>query len=132
MAFIQWDDSFSVGDGVLDRDHRKLIKMVNAIHDARKDGKDAQALGRLLDELIGYTETHFTREENLLDALGYGGLKEQKAEHKRLRDTVFDYRSRYFSGAETAELAVELEGFLKVWLINHILEEDMKYKPLFG
>jgi hemerythrin len=131
MPFIQWDKSFSVGSPVLDADHRKLIDILNQIYDAWQQNSSTVELGRLFDELLDYTDGHFTREEAKLSSRNYGDLDRHHAAHERLRELVMAFRSRHLAGQQADKLTEEMAKFLKSWLVDHILEEDMKYRSLF-
>ncbi|HTH18387.1 MAG TPA: bacteriohemerythrin [Magnetospirillum sp.] len=131
MPFIQWNPSFSVGQPVLDADHRKLIDILNQIYDAWTNNTSTVELGRLFDELMDYTDHHFTREEAKLSSRDYSDLNRHHAAHERLRELVMAFRSRHLAGQQADTLTEEMAKFLKSWLLDHILEEDMRYKTLF-
>lgn len=131
MPFIQWNSSFSVGSPVLDADHRKLIEILNQIYDAWQEHSSTVELGRLFDELMDYTDGHFSREESKLAARDYADLARHHAAHERLRELVLAFRSRHLAGQQADKLTEEMAKFLKSWLLDHILEEDMRYSSLF-
>lgn len=131
MPFIQWTPSFSVGHPVLDADHRKLIDILNQIYDAWVTHSSTLELGRLFDELMDYTDHHFSREESKLAARDYEELDRHHAAHERLRELVHAFRSRHLAGLKADALTEEMAKFLKSWLMDHILEEDLKYRHLF-
>ncbi|MBC7950400.1 MAG: hemerythrin family protein [Rhodospirillaceae bacterium] len=131
MPFIEWTPEFSVGQKVLDADHRKLIDILNQIYDAWQEHSSTLELGRLFDELMDYTDNHFTREESKLSAHDYDDLTRHHAAHERLRELVMAFRSRHLAGQQADKLTEEMAKFLKSWLLDHILEEDMKYRKLF-
>ncbi len=130
MPFIQWDTSFSVGSIILDADHRKLIDILNQIYDAWVQQSDNVELGKLFDDLMEYTDTHFNREEAKLAELDYPDLPRHRAAHDRLRELVMAFRSRHLAGRQPDTLTEEMSKFLKSWLLSHILEEDLRYRPL--
>lgn len=132
MPFIQWDPSFSVGAVVLDNDHKKLIDILNGIYDAwQNETPSAAELRRLFDELLDYTDGHFSREEGRLAARDYPDLAAHHADHERLRELVLAFRSRHLAGRQADKLTEEMAKFLKTWLVDHILGEDLKYRSLF-
>ena len=131
MAFIQWDKSFSVGTTALDADHRRLIEILNRIYDAWQTDPSKIELDQLFDELLDYTDGHFNREESKLAARDYPLLAAHHAQHERLRETVLAFRTRHLAGNTPDALTEDMAKFLKSWLMDHILGEDMKYKPLF-
>lgn len=131
MPFIQWTPSFSVGNAIFDADHRKLIDILNQIYDAWMAHSSPAELGTLFDELLDYTDHHFTREESKLAARDYADLPAHHAAHERLRELVHAFRSRHLAGHSADRLTEDMAKFLKSWLLDHILAEDMKYRSLF-
>ena len=71
MPLMTWTDSMSVGVKVLDDDHKKLVDMVNELHDGILEGHRHEALAHVLDQLVHYTKVHFAREEQLFDKTKY-------------------------------------------------------------
>lgn len=63
MAPIKWDESYSVGEAVIDRQHRGLIDLINALDD------DVE-VGFVLDQLTLYVADHFRTEEELMAGRG--------------------------------------------------------------
>ena len=124
MAMMEWNDSLKVGHSVIDRDHERLVGLINKLGDAMSDGHGKDACGAVLDELIDYTQTHFANEERLMATHGYGDSVAHRAEHAKLIKDVQEFRIKYASG--TATLSVFLLRFLMEWLTHHILQSDKK------
>ena len=125
MALIDWSPKMSVGIASIDADHRKLVVLVNDLYEAMSVGEGSKVLGRVLDELIQYTRTHFVREEGLFRMHGYEQEAEHKAEHDKLLRTVDDLRRRLDAGERVSPVATGT--FLKQWLTEHIQGSDMAY-----
>lgn len=132
MPFIQWEKSFSVGTAALDADHRRLLEILNRIHESWQHNPSKAVLDRLFDELLDYTDGHFAREESRLADMDYPDLVLHQRQHDRLRETVLAFRTRHLASDTPDALTEEMAQFLKTWLMDHILGEDMKYKPLFS
>jgi len=126
MAFMEWTDRYSVGVAVFDDEHKKLIAIVNSLHDSATAGADKLSLQRICDALVDYTLSHFRHEEEYFEEWGYPHAREHLASHDELRRQVFEYRKNILR-ADSNELAFELLGFLRGWLAHHILTEDSKY-----
>ncbi len=131
MSLIEWDSSFSVGSTRMDADHQRLLTLLNRLYDAWHGGEGVEELGWLFDELMAYADTHFAAEEMALKSRNYARLEKQQTDHIRLKASVLDFRSRYLSGDKPAALTEEMTIFLKSWLLEHILGEDMLYKACF-
>ena len=81
MAFIDWDDSFSVKVKEIDAQHKRLVDMLNELYDAMRQGKGKEVLGKIIGGLIEYTDVHFKTEEKYFDKFGYPETEAHKKEH---------------------------------------------------
>jgi methyl-accepting chemotaxis protein/hemerythrin len=126
---IIWSKSYSVGVSQMDREHQRLIDLINNLYAAMRAGRSHDAIGSILDELASYTVNHFSHEEKLMQQAGYAGLDEQKREHKALVEQVVEIQQKYRAGTA---LGQEVMTFLKNWLINHIQGADKKYGPVMN
>lgn len=131
MPLIDWQPAYSVGEPLLDQDHQNLVELINTLHEAWEAGEDLTVLHGIFGELLMYTDYHFQREESLLAERGYDRLEDQRAAHAALRHRVTDFRARFLA-EESPVLTLEIEDFLKTWMMEHILEEDLRYRPLFA
>jgi hemerythrin len=127
MPLMTWTEKLSVGVGVLDDDHKRLVGMVNALYDAMQEGHGKESLGRILNDLIAYTKVHFAREEEFFARTGYPATAPHHQEHEALTRQVLEVQRKYMAGA-TAVLSIEVLRFLKDWLIRHIQGSDQKYR----
>ena len=128
MPLMTWTKEMSVGVGILDSDHQKLVGLLNDLHDALRAGRSKDALGKILDSLIDYTKTHFAREERFFAQTNYPDTAAHKKLHDDLTRQVLDVQKKYKSGA-TPVLSIEVMDFLKKWLVDHIQGTDKKYGP---
>lgn len=133
MALIIWDDSLCMGLPEIDRQHRKLVSMINQLDQESRAGKGRNVISEILDELIIYSATHFRMEEKYFDQFGYADSELHKQEHAALAEKIDKFAAELNSadaGARGAVIA-ELMNFLSIWWKYHILETDMKYAALF-
>lgn len=128
MAIMQWNEKMSVGVSMFDTEHKKLIDLVNELHDGIQAGKAPDSLAKVLAGLITYTATHFKHEEEFFAKTGYPASADHKKEHDDLTKQVLDIQAKVAAGA-TGMLSLEVLAFLKKWLINHIQGSDKKYGP---
>jgi hemerythrin len=128
MPLMTWTAKLSVGVGVLDEDHKRLVAMVNELYDSMQAGHGKETLGRILNDLVEYTKVHFAREEKFFAQTAYPASAAHKQEHDTLTQQVLDVQQKYSSGASAA-LSIDVLRFLKSWLINHIQGSDQKYRP---
>ena len=125
MALMEWSPVFSVKVKKFDDQHKKLVDLVNQLHDAMKAGQGNAMLGVVLQSLITYTATHFKDEEQVMQANGYPDLVRHKGEHEKLVKQVLDLQKKFQAGGSV--LTMTVMSFLKDWLITHIQGEDKKY-----
>ena len=126
MSFMEWTKGYSVGVAIFDDEHKKLIAIINQLHEAQQSKVDKLALQRVSDNLVEYTLMHFRHEEMYFDDWAYPGAAEHIAIHAELRRQVFGYRKQ-IQEKDSRELAEELAVFLRDWLAQHILVDDRKY-----
>ncbi len=130
MALIQWDKSFSVNVSEIDQQHQKLIHMTNDLNDAMRQGKGKEALGKIIQGLIGYTRTHFSTEEKYFSQFGYPEADTHKAAHTDFVAKVTEVKQKFDRGQ--MGLPIEVMTFLSQWLSAHIKGTDKKYSPFFN
>jgi hemerythrin-like metal-binding protein len=123
---IAWTPQMATGIGVIDRDHRVLLTLVNQMS-CPGTIDDRTAVEFILDELLGYTVLHFNREEALMAAAGYPQLKGHRAIHQQMVSEVKELQASL--ATFTPEVGHDLQQFLADWLTHHILEEDRLYIP---
>ncbi len=130
MALVEWQECYSVGNERLDQQHQRLVAMINQLGEAMDTGSERPALIKILNGLAGYTKTHFSEEERILEECGYPDLAEHREEHVVLNRQLADfYRDFYMT---TRPQTAEVMAFLKGWLYGHIVEKDQRYSPFLG
>ena len=130
MALIQWNDGLSVGVGEIDRQHQKLIGMINDLNDAMKQGKGKDILYKIINGLTIYTKTHFGTEEKYFDQFRYPDANNHKTKHLEFTKKVTEFKEGFNKGK--ISLSIEIMDFLSNWLQNHIKVIDKKYGPFFN
>lgn len=129
MSLITWTPSLSVGVAEMDEQHKKLVKMINDLHDAMKAGKGKETLSRILSELASYTRTHFSAEEGHMARFKYADLASHKAAHAELIKKLGDVQKAQNEGQN---VTLDVMKFLNSWLTDHIIGTDKKYAALFN
>lgn len=127
---MEWEEQYSVGNERLDQQHQRIVAMINALGEAMEAGTERPALMKILNDLAGYTKTHFGEEEALMSQHGYPQLVEHREQHVALNRQLADfYRNFYISSKPQTN---EVMAFLKAWLYDHILAEDKRYEPFLA
>ncbi len=130
MPLIRWNEEFSVNIMEIDKQHQKLIEMINNLHDAMKQGKAKDILGKILDEMVGYAGTHFKTEEKYFDQFKYPETEEHKKEHINFVKEVTEFKKKFEAGQQT--LSIQVMNFLSNWLKKHIKDVDKRYGPFLN
>ncbi len=133
MPLIEWNDSLKLGVAVVDRQHQRLIEIINRLYDATMEGRGADVIGEIMDELIVYTATHFSMEEKYFAQFHYADAEEHKQEHDALIEKVTAFVDAFEQApaASRAALAKELLQFLQIWWRYHMMDTDSKFVALF-
>ncbi len=130
MPLIQWNDTYSVNVAEIDKQHKKLVALLNELNDAMLAGKGKDVLGRTVNGLIDYAAVHFQTEEKLFDQLKYPDAAAHRKTHADFVAEIADFKARFMNNK--VGLSVELMNFLRNWLNGHIKGDDKKYGPYFN
>ena len=113
---MKWIPEYNTGIDVIDDQHKRILDYINEIVEIN-DGTDRARVKQILDNIIDYTQSHFTFEESLQEEAGY----QYRVPHKRVHDLfikkIETYRDRFEMGQS---IEGELHEVLSQWLINHI------------
>ena len=122
---IAWDAKLAIGDESIDNDHKQLISLINAYENAVAK-KDIRLLDEAFAGLEVYAREHFEREEKLMEAVFFPQRRPHKESHQALLWAVQD-KHKQVRLHQNINLK-ELSEFLRHWLIDHVLKEDMQLK----
>lgn len=126
MAFMEWNERYSVGHSEIDKQHKRLFELVNNVADMVKMGVTPE-LERILADLTSYTLDHFKYKEKIMRDSGYPDLPAHLTKHENLVKEVSALQLKLKSGERVSMMGVT--RFLADWLTNHIIKEDLQYRP---
>jgi hemerythrin-like metal-binding protein len=121
---IPWSSALSVEIRSIDDQHKKLVSLINGLHEAMLNGQAQHVIVKTYGEVLEYTGYHFAEEEKLMESAGYRALANHKREHAALVERALKFRDQLNSGAN---VSMNLMAFLKAWLLNHIQVSDKDY-----
>lgn len=121
MTIVEWGPELEIGITEIDYQHRNLVSMLNALHNAIEDGEPREHLGEILEELDLYVINHFATEERVMERLHFEFTAQHRLEHRDLAQTVQFHRDAFARGEDSAR---ELRQFLINWLLTHIAGSD--------
>jgi hemerythrin len=88
-----------------------------------------------LGNLEQYALSHFLIEERIMEENDYPDLENHRVFHDKFTDKILEikklFQDEYVINDESKldELITTILTFLESWLINHIMVQDMDYKP---
>ena len=120
-----WNDNFQTGIPLVDKQHRKLVELLNKLASHLAYGVDHAALNKVFDELADYTQYHFKTEEGVWGK--YLSVDELAIEHEKTHlnfvSEITVLRGKLDTLA-TEQVIEEVVVVLTHWLAFHILETD--------
>lgn len=125
MNYWTWDSSLSIGIDVIDGQHRRIIDYINEL-DAARHENDQDKVSQVLMGLVDYTRTHFVFEEDIMKQAGYPLTDSHKKVHDMFVANVAKYVHQHESGRNITN---KLLSDLKIWLTNHIKNDDKDFAP---
>lgn len=125
MPLIKWNDKYCVGIDQIDKQHLKLMFLLNTLYDAMLAGEEKDKLEPILTELVEYTKYHFKFEEEIFEQFSYKDKTPHIIEHNVLKEKVMDFSSKIKDGQGV--ITQDILKFLKAWINNHILTMDKKF-----
>ena len=127
MMDLVWTEQLSVGNAILDSDHKKLFGLARDI-DCVTKARDHSAVSRALNRLYACVSHHFLNEELFACALGIPFAKHQQNHQNILAEIDLSRREMGKDSVVSIYIMEHYAHFLRDWLIKHITEEDMQMK----
>ena len=88
MVKIEWNERLSVGDELIDGQHKQLLKKLNDLSKSIEKGEGIETVNRTLDFMIDYTNFHFNTEENRMKKEKYPELEYHRDQHQEFVNTL--------------------------------------------
>lgn len=128
---IEWRDALCVGDPSIDSDHKHLIDLINQFEQCITGPINHKSIAKVLIGLVQYTGEHFAREEEIQLKIRYPYVESHRRQHrdvlKKLGGLLQEYTESH--GEIRDKMIRDMTDFLKEWLINHIIESDLRMRP---
>jgi hemerythrin-like metal-binding protein len=127
MPLVTWGPRLETGIAIIDAQHKRLVDIVNELNGALEAGRSDEIMGAIFDELVAYTETHFSVEEKLMASHDYEDIVNHRREHRVFTDQIKMDRDNFSAGVWKFEQ--RLMDYLRGWLVNRIAVSDRAYVP---
>jgi len=122
---ISWNDGLVIGVKSIDDDHKNLLNIINEFSQAIDNNTNNEEFEKIFDELNIYVNGHLRREEALIKKSGYKDFDNHQSQHRSFANKIPEIKNRFFSTNDYFDKK-DIVVFLIDWLINHIINEDMK------
>lgn len=128
---IHWKKDYSVGVEELDKQHQRLISLINKLFLLYKDNKfDSVDVNRIFKDLTDYADEHFSTEEYYFKLYGYEKEKQHIELHNNYRKKVEELKKSHEDN-NSSETLFAISNFLQDWWIWHINHADKDYTDYF-
>jgi|GEM_PF-1622344 len=125
MNRLKWSNGFSVALDDVDRDHRRLIGIINQLSELLDNNAGREALTDVFSELESYVVYHFQREEGLLAKYQCSHSEEHLAQHDLFTDSLPKLRAQLIDSGNYAEGQKAIIALIR-WLLEHIIVHDVQ------
>jgi NNP family nitrate/nitrite transporter-like MFS transporter len=122
---MRWRPEYGVGNAKMDKQHRRLLELINELDEVIQKGSDMTELRPVLDGVLDYTKTHFAAEEAHMERIGFPDIDEHKQAHALLMNQIDDLLEDVESG--DPKVMNRILMFLQTWLVSHIVGVDKHY-----
>lgn len=123
--YIKWNNNFSIGIGLIDDQHKKLLDILNELYESHKMGTGQQDIQDIINRLLDYTIYHFSNEEQLFKEYQYPHSSEHIDQHNEFTTQAKMFQDKCQSG--NLILSMKILDYLKDWTINHVLGSDKEF-----
>ncbi len=121
-----WQDRFSIGVDIIDREHKKLFSIMNRLLTfSEQEDKIQWVCQEGLKYFKDHAMKHFSEEEVYMASINYKGYESHRRVHDNFRKNTLPALERELMRTNYSKDAVS--HFLSVcagWLIGHTLTED--------
>lgn len=122
---LAWSEEYSVGVPAIDAEHQLLFEVVGMLIDA-PDPVTPWITSQLLESLAEYSRVHFEHEERYQESVGYPDLAEHRRHHREFSSHVAQLQQKFAQDPALVDIP-ELRRTLKHWLVEHVMQDDMKF-----
>jgi len=127
---LAWSKKMSIGNETIDTEHKKILDLVNEVESVIKT-KDCALFMQALDMLEKATRRHFEHEEMIARAIDFP-FEEHDMEHQYILGEFQALKEKLADsqGSWSESVAEHYYMFLSTWALDHVMEDDMKMKPM--
>ena len=127
VQFVEWDSQYYIGVPEIDKQHKKLMKILNDTINHSNGNKidERKYFNKTRKKAEKYLKKHFETEERMLSKTKYEKLEEHKAEHDKFYEEIRKANEEIENNIRDINL-FNSTAYIKEWLLNHIKNFDKK------
>lgn len=126
---IKWTEHLSIGNAMIDSDHKNLIVVVNRVEDAIGAG-DRVALSKSFELLDAYMRIHTQNEEKIAEAINYPFAQDKLAQQQLMDEMRYMIKKLAGTYGDWSDNILAMYSrFLTGWMNEHIIKTNMQMKP---
>jgi len=127
ISRMDWNESLSMYIPEIDAEHQHFIRLVNELNEAIIVRMNKKEIKNRMRAVLDDAAMHFAHEEAVLKEWGYPDAEEHAQKHAQITAFLNEIMKGINHGRmEHGWLEAGLE--IKKVLIQHLLNEDMKYR----
>lgn len=123
---LVWSDEYNIGVDVIDKEHKRLFKIINKLFAFGEEEKKSQwACQEGIKYFKEHAMKHFAEEENYMLSINYKGYETHRQLHEGFRQKTLPALEQELENTNYSPGAVDhFLGVCAGWLIGHTLTED--------
>ena len=128
---VQLSETFLMESQALDKDHQRLVEMVNDITQMLDGGEIENCKTKVLN-FVKFVKSHFAREEQLLNKVGYPNVDKHQKHHKELypkMDHMLEFADMVAVNAQARE---SLKKELVFFVMDDVITTDLDFKKFIS
>ena len=123
---LVWKDEYSIGVDTIDKEHKRLFKIINKLFAFSEEEKKSQwACQEGIKFFKDHAMKHFAEEEKYMASIDYKDIQTHKHIHAAFRQKTLPALEEELEQSDFSPEAVDhFLGVCAGWLIGHTLTED--------
>lgn len=115
----------SVGVPYFDEQHERLIDILHELDSSVSQKRKARICREALLKLMNFADVHFYAEESMMQKIGFPGLEEHRADHRKIQSRLNTFKSELDRGITKS--SEDLLEFIYGWIEQHLANFDVQY-----
>ena len=123
MSLFVWKQEYSIDQSIVDEEHQRLFAMARDVLEMNLGPDRLDEFKEIVRDFYAYASSHFEHEESFMAEIKYPDLEDHRQKHQAIVTEMNHYLS---TDHKFSELLADFKTLAVKWVLNHILEEDLK------